>query len=76
MGQASINYLRHRRKHPAPSSLPLYLCVGKVLEDRANAGDVQTCVALCEILQVLQINSDAVSTCIPGLQVKFVREWY
>lgn len=51
-------------------------CVGKLLEDRANAGDVQTCVALCEILQVIQINSGEVTTCIPGLQIKFVREWY
>lgn len=51
-------------------------CVEKVLEDRANAGDVQTCVALCEILQVLQVQSDEVTTCIPGLKVNLVREWY
>jgi hypothetical protein len=51
-------------------------CVKKLLEERANAGDVQTCVALCEILQVLQVESDEASTCIPGLHIQMVREWY
>jgi WD repeat-containing protein 24 len=51
-------------------------CVGKLLEDRANAGDVQTCVAICEILQVLQVTPDNVTTCIPGLELNYVREWY
>ena len=51
-------------------------CVRQLLEDRAESGDVQTCVALCEILQVLQVDSEKTTTCIPGLPVQLVREWY
>eukprot|EP00547_Thalassionema_nitzschioides_P002698 CAMPEP_0194214342 /NCGR_PEP_ID=MMETSP0156-20130528/15499_1 /TAXON_ID=33649 /ORGANISM="Thalassionema nitzschioides, Strain L26-B" /LENGTH=918 /DNA_ID=CAMNT_0038942573 /DNA_START=52 /DNA_END=2809 /DNA_ORIENTATION=- len=51
-------------------------CVRKLLEERANVGDVQTCVALCEVLQVLQGNETKVSSCIPGLPVSRIREWY
>lgn len=51
-------------------------CMRKLLEERANAGDVQTCVALCEILQVIQLDGEEASTCIPGLELNLVREWY
>jgi len=44
-----------------------------ILEDRANDGDVQTCVAVCEVLQVLKSDQ---TTRIPGLEIQLVREWY
>jgi hypothetical protein len=44
-----------------------------LLEERAEAGDVQTCVALCEVLQVIQPDQQ---TRIPGLELNLVREWY
>jgi hypothetical protein len=44
-----------------------------LLEERANAGDVQTCVALCEILQVVREDQTAH---IPDLDIALVREWY
>ena len=44
-----------------------------LLEGRANDGDVQSCVALCEVLEI--VNSDR-STQIPGLEIQLVREWY
>lgn len=44
-----------------------------LLFERADAGDVQTCVALCEILQVIQSDEH---TRIPGLELNLVREWY
>ena len=44
-----------------------------LLEERADAGDVQTCVTLCEVLQVIQPDD---STRIPGLSLNLVREWY
>lgn len=44
-----------------------------LLEERADAGDVQTCVTLCEVLQIIQPND---TTRIPDLNVNLVREWY
>jgi hypothetical protein len=44
-----------------------------LLEERADAGDVQTCVTLCEVLQVIQPDD---TTRIPGLSLFLVREWY
>lgn len=47
--------------------------IKSLLEERADAGDVQTCVAVCEVLQVIQLNQQ---TRIPGLEINRVREWY
>ena len=47
--------------------------IKSLLEERADAGDVQTCVALCEVLQVIQPDQQ---TRIPGLELNLVREWY
>jgi hypothetical protein len=44
-----------------------------LLIERAEAGDVQTCVALCEVLQVIQSDEQ---TRVPGLELNLVREWY
>ena len=44
-----------------------------LLLERADAGDVQTCVVLCEVLQVIQPDE---TTRIPGLSLNLVREWY
>lgn len=43
-----------------------------LLEERADAGDVQTCVAICEILQLVE----GETVIVPGLELKYVREWY
>lgn len=47
--------------------------VKSLLEERANAGDVQTSVVLCEVLQILTADGHCR---IPGLNIAFVREWY
>jgi hypothetical protein len=47
--------------------------IKSLLLERADAGDVQTCVALCEVLQVIQPDEQ---TRIPGLELNLVREWY
>jgi WD repeat-containing protein 24 len=47
--------------------------IKNLLLERAEAGDVQTCVALCEVLQVIQSSGNV---CIPGLEISLVREWY
>jgi hypothetical protein len=44
-----------------------------LLIEKAEAGDAQTCVALCEVLQVVQPDEQ---TRIPGLELTLVREWY
>lgn len=47
--------------------------IKSLLLERADAGDVQTCVALCEVLQVVEPEG---GTRIPGLELNLVREWY
>lgn len=47
--------------------------IKSLLEERADAGDVQTCVALCEVLEV--IRSDQ-TVRIPDLEINLIREWY
>lgn len=47
--------------------------IRSLLLERAEAGDVQTCVAICEVLNV--IDSDQ-TTRIPGLDISLLREWY
>lgn len=46
--------------------------VRDLLEERAEEGDVQTCVAICETLQLL----DGENILISGLTIELVREWY
>jgi WD repeat-containing protein 24 len=47
--------------------------IKSLLLERADAGDVQTCVTLCEVLQVIEADE---TTRIPGLSLNIVREWY
>lgn len=61
----------------------LFPTIKSLLLERAEAGDVQTCVAVCEVLQVIeeqgQDNPDGqqkLMTRIPGLELNLVREWY
>ena len=52
----------------------IFRTVKSLLFERAEAGDVQTNVALCEVLQVVDTSGE--QTRIPGLSIKLVREWY
>ena len=45
----------------------------KVLEERADAGDVQTCVVLCEIFEMIRNDQ---SVLIHDLDIEYIREWY
>jgi hypothetical protein len=47
--------------------------IKSLLEERADAGDVQTCVALCEILEVVPTDQ---KVRVPGLDLTLIREWY
>lgn len=47
--------------------------VKSLLEERSIAGDVQTCVSVCEVLRVV---SSTETVRIPGLELELVREWY
>jgi WD repeat-containing protein 24 len=51
----------------------IFPTVRSLLLERAEAGDVQTCVVLCEVLQVIESGE---KTRIPGLGMSLVREWY
>jgi hypothetical protein len=51
----------------------IFPTIKALLFERADAGDVQTCVALCEVLQVVESGGQ---TRIPGLGITMVREWY
>mmetsp|Transcript_15537 Transcript_15537/g.37268 ORF Transcript_15537/g.37268 Transcript_15537/m.37268 type:complete len:1079 (+) Transcript_15537:74-3310(+) len=50
-----------------------------LLLQRANSGDVQTCVVLCEVMDVIVSPSTAggaAKSRIPNLNIALVREWY
>eukprot|EP00566_Odontella_aurita_P004060 CAMPEP_0113564672 /NCGR_PEP_ID=MMETSP0015_2-20120614/21750_1 /TAXON_ID=2838 /ORGANISM="Odontella" /LENGTH=1222 /DNA_ID=CAMNT_0000466781 /DNA_START=16 /DNA_END=3680 /DNA_ORIENTATION=- /assembly_acc=CAM_ASM_000160 len=60
-----------------------------LLLERADAGDVQTCVAVCEVMQIISPPSSGLSNSaasvassmdaavlIPGLDLELIREWY
>ena len=52
----------------------IFRTIKSLLLERAEAGDVQTNVALCEVLQV--VDAEGEETRIPGLRKTLVREWY
>lgn len=47
--------------------------VKNLLVEKGEQGDVQTCVALCEVLEI--VNADQ-TVRVPGLELGLVREWY
>ena len=71
-----------QRSFPSnPFSFMLLPTLKSLLLERADASDVQTCVVLCEVMEVIpsQRNSfqqEIVKTNVPGLDMSLVREWY
>ena len=51
----------------------IFPTVQTMMEELAEQGDVQTCVAICEVLEIL--NADG-TTKIQELDINLVREWY
>jgi hypothetical protein len=50
-----------------------------ILIERADAGDVQTCVVICEVMEVIPKKGPSaadVSLAVPGLNLMLVRQWY
>ena len=55
----------------------LYPTLKYLLLERADAGDVQTCVVLCEVLDVVvKQKKDKSMVVVPGLNEMLVRQWY
>lgn len=55
--------------------------VQDLLLERADAGDIQTCVAICEVIDILPVPTGSKGTSLqttklPGIDVMMVREWY
>jgi len=51
----------------------------KLLIQRADAGDVQSCVALCEVMDVISPPTSAggsAKSSLPNLNISLIREWY
>jgi hypothetical protein len=62
-------------------SILLHSTVKDLILERADAGDIQTCVTICEVIDILPISTDskgtsAMNTKLPGIDVMMVREWY
>jgi hypothetical protein len=73
---AGLDELPSKRLSNKPMNVmqfAIFPTIRSLLEERAEAGDVQTCVAVCEVLQVIQSDEQ---TIIPGLEMNLVREWY
>jgi hypothetical protein len=73
---SGLDELPHKGALASPANamqFALLPTIKLLLIERAEAGDVQTCVALCEVLQVIQSDEQ---TRVPGLELNLVREWY
>ena len=65
--------------HSNPMAYVLMPTLRNLLLQRANAGDVQSCVAVCEVMEVILPPSAAGGSAkcrIPNLSITVVREWY
>lgn len=65
--------------HLNPMAYVLMPTLRKLLLQRADAGDVQTCVVLCEVMDVVIPPAAAgglAKSRIPNLNISLVREWY
>ncbi|KAL7543588.1 hypothetical protein ACHAXR_012881, partial [Thalassiosira sp. AJA248-18] len=65
--------------HPNPMAHVLTPTLRKLLLQRSNAGDVQTCVVLCEVMDVIVPPAAAGGSAksrIPNLNMISIREWY
>jgi len=65
----------------SPMSVLFHSTVQDLLLERADAADVQTVVALCEVIGVLPVSTSSTETTalkskLPGITVLMVREWY
>ena len=65
----------------SPMSILLHSTVKDLILERADAGDIQTCVTICEVIDILPVSTDskgtsAMKTKLPGIDVMMVREWY
>ena len=62
-----------------PMAFVLFPTLKSILIERADAGDVQTCVVICEVMGVVVppvSGSDAPKVLVPGLSLDRIREWY
>ena len=60
-------------------SFALFPTLKALLIERADAGDVQSCVVICEVMEVIpnnQATDSSTSLAIPGLDRMLVRQWY
>ena len=76
-GLASDGLPSAQHVHSLPANAmqcAIFPTVKALLYERADAGDVQTCVVLCEVLHVIEDGGKA--TKLPGLSIDIVREWY
>lgn len=71
--------LTSRNKPQSALSYVLTNTVENLLLQRADAGDVQTCVVICEVMDVIQLPSKAGSeakSILPNIGIGIIREWY
>lgn len=64
-------------------SFALLPTLRRLLMERADAGDVQTCVVICEVMEVFASSKNSSSMApqtltlaIPNLDIRLVRQWY
>ena len=65
--------------HSNPMAYLLTATVQNLLLQRADAGDVQTCVVLCEAMDVIvppDVVGGAAKSSIPNISMNMIREWY
>lgn len=72
----------HTNPNKKPQSALSFLLVStlqNLLLQRANAGDVQTCVVLCEVMDVILPPAEVggvAKSALPDVGIDIIREWY
>ena len=75
----NLSQVGHSPLPTNPMAFILLPTIHKLLLERADAGDVQSCVAICEVMGVVappSASGQQPKIIIPNLSIELVREWY
>lgn len=67
------------KQNKSALSFVLMTTVQNLLLQRADAGDVQTCVVLCEVMDAISPPvkaGDTAKSALPNIEIEVIREWY
>jgi len=75
---SGLDGINHSSLPNNPMAHTIIPTLRKLLLQRADAGDVQSCVVLCEVMDVIvpPVTGGLAKSRLPNLSIEIVREWY